>query len=46
MPNRMDEAIQRMQIAVSVFHVEENPDSAPLKKLVRYLDEAPVNLTL
>jgi hypothetical protein len=25
---------------VTAFHIEENSDSAPLKKLIKYLDEA------
>ena len=31
---------------VTAFHIEENPDSAPLKKLIKYLDEAPVKVTV
>ena len=31
---------------VTAFHIEENPDSAPLKKLIKYLDEAPVKITV
>ena len=31
---------------VTAFHIEENPESAPLKKLIKYLDEAPVKITV
>ena len=31
---------------VTAFHIEENPDSAPLEKLIEYLDEAPVKITI
>ncbi|KAF8348863.1 hypothetical protein F5887DRAFT_539027 [Amanita rubescens] len=31
---------------VAAFLIEENPDSPPLKKLIKYLDEAPVRITV
>jgi len=31
---------------ITAFHIEENPDSAPLKKLIKYLEEAPVKMTV
>jgi hypothetical protein len=31
---------------ITAFHIEENPDSAPLEKLIKYLDEAPVKVTV
>jgi hypothetical protein len=31
---------------VTAFQIEENPDSAPLKKLINYLDKAPVKVTV
>ena len=31
---------------VTAFHIEGNPDSAPLKKLIKYLDEASVKITV
>jgi hypothetical protein len=34
------------QTVIMAFHIEENPDSAPLKKLIKYLDEAPAKVTV
>ncbi|KAF8224179.1 hypothetical protein L208DRAFT_1312872 [Tricholoma matsutake] len=34
------------QMVVVAFHIEENPGSASLKKLIKYLDEAPVKVTV
>jgi hypothetical protein len=31
---------------VTAFHIEENSDLAPLKKLIKYLEEAPVEVTV
>ena len=31
---------------ITTFHIEENPDSAPLEKLIKYLDEAPMKVTV
>ena len=31
---------------ITAFHIEEDPNSAPLKKLIEYLDEAPVKVTV
>jgi hypothetical protein len=39
-------AVVTSQTVVTAFHIEENPDSAPLKKLIKYPDEAPVKVTV
>ena len=31
---------------ITVFHIEGDPDSVPLKKLIKYLDEALVKITV
>ena len=34
------------QMVIAVFHVEEKPDSLPMKQLINYLDMAPVPITV
>ncbi|KIL66092.1 hypothetical protein M378DRAFT_430054 [Amanita muscaria Koide BX008] len=34
------------QTVIMAFHVEENPDSRPLKQLIEYLNKAPVPITV
>lgn len=34
------------QMVIAVFHVEEKPDSLPMKQLINYLDMVPVPITV
>ncbi|KAF8348537.1 hypothetical protein F5887DRAFT_950526 [Amanita rubescens] len=37
-------AVTSSPTVITAFHIEENPGSAPLKKLIKYLEEAPVKI--